>query len=94
MTGWAWASAGMAVLTLTLAAHPFVSFPLSLRVLARLRPRPLAGGPVPSRVAVCVCAYNEQDVIASAAKVTLASLNTTISASVNATSRFMPAVFP
>ncbi len=65
MTGWAWAFAGMASLCLALAAHPFVSFPLSLRVLARAKPRPVASGRSPDRVAVCVCAYNEQAVIAS-----------------------------
>ena len=65
MTGWAWACAGLAALALALAAHPFLSFPLTLRVLSRFRARPIAGGPVPSRLAVCVCAYNEEAVIAS-----------------------------
>ena len=65
MTASAWVFAGLAALTLALAVHPFVSFPLSLRVLARLRPRPVARGPAPPRLAVCVCAYNEQSVIAS-----------------------------
>ena len=65
MTAWGWVFASLATLTLALAAHPFVSFPLSLRALARLRPRPVRGGPAPSRLAVCVSAYNEQSVIAS-----------------------------
>jgi cellulose synthase/poly-beta-1,6-N-acetylglucosamine synthase-like glycosyltransferase len=46
-----------------LALHPFVTYPASLRVLARLRPRPVATGPVPQSVALCVCAYNEERVI-------------------------------
>ncbi len=49
---------------LLLAVHPFITYPLSLWVLARIRPRPvLTAGPVPSRVAFCVCAYNEERVI-------------------------------
>jgi cellulose synthase/poly-beta-1,6-N-acetylglucosamine synthase-like glycosyltransferase len=50
---------------LALALHPFVTYPLSLKVLARLRARPVApaeGAPMPS-FAVCVCAYNEEAVI-------------------------------
>ncbi len=50
---------------LVLAVHPFATYPLALRVLAALRPRPLcpaAGVAVPS-LAVCVCAYNEEKVI-------------------------------
>jgi cellulose synthase/poly-beta-1,6-N-acetylglucosamine synthase-like glycosyltransferase len=48
-----------------LALHPFSTYPLSLLVLARLRPRPLtpAPGALPERVAICVCAYNEERVI-------------------------------
>ena len=47
-----------------LAAHPFTTYPLSLTMLARRRPRPFriatAG---PRSVALCVCAYNEERVI-------------------------------
>ena len=54
--------AGLALLAL--AVHPFLSYPLSLRLLARRRPRPIAGHGRPSgRVALCVCAYNEEQVI-------------------------------
>ena len=52
---------------LLLAAHPFLTYPLSLRLLVRLRPRPLhmrPSLPMP-RVALCVCAYNEEQVIAA-----------------------------
>jgi cellulose synthase/poly-beta-1,6-N-acetylglucosamine synthase-like glycosyltransferase len=48
-----------------LAAHPFVTYPLSLKLIAaRRRARP-ASGPATGRMAICVCAYNEQDVIAA-----------------------------
>lgn len=45
--------------------HPFTTYPLSLALLARLRPRPVAAAqPAPNaRVALCVCAYNEAKVI-------------------------------
>jgi cellulose synthase/poly-beta-1,6-N-acetylglucosamine synthase-like glycosyltransferase len=45
---------------LLLALHPFVTYPLSLRLLARnAAPRPVVpmGSP---RVAICVCAYKEE----------------------------------
>ena len=45
------------------ALHPFITYPLSLRLLARLAPMPLLGGTAPQSVAVCVCAYNEERVI-------------------------------
>lgn len=47
-------------------AHPFTTYPLSLALLDRLRPRPAAAArpaPPASRVALCVCAYNEERVI-------------------------------
>ncbi len=47
-----------------LAMHPFTTYPLSLRLLARWRPQPVRGGAeAPRRVALCVCAYNEERVI-------------------------------
>jgi cellulose synthase/poly-beta-1,6-N-acetylglucosamine synthase-like glycosyltransferase len=48
-----------------LALHPFTTYPLSLRLLARLRFAPPAtpGGRVPRSAAFCVCAYNEERVI-------------------------------
>lgn len=57
-------AAGM--LCLLLAIHPFVTYPLSLRVIKRLMPsRALAIGAEPDRqsFAVCMCAYNEERVI-------------------------------
>ncbi len=61
--------------------HPFTTYPLSLAALARLRPRPVAAGPVTlkasvnpgdsgpnPRVALCVCAYNEEKVIRAKAE--------------------------
>ncbi len=52
------------VLFCLLAIHPYVTYPLSLRLLARLRSRPVRRGAVPGKIAVCVCAYNEERVIA------------------------------
>lgn len=53
-----------------LAAHPFTTYPLSLVLLKRLRPRPLRPAPRlrPYRYAVCVAAYNEAAVIRSKAE--------------------------
>jgi cellulose synthase/poly-beta-1,6-N-acetylglucosamine synthase-like glycosyltransferase len=48
---------------LLLAAHPFTTYPASLRLLARWRPRPIAQGTPAGRIALCVCAYNEERVI-------------------------------
>ena len=49
---------------LLLAVHPFTTYPLSLRLLARRGPRPVRPtGPVSGKVALCVCAYNEEPVI-------------------------------
>jgi cellulose synthase/poly-beta-1,6-N-acetylglucosamine synthase-like glycosyltransferase len=60
----AWPFAAAAAFLL-LAAHPFVTYPLSLALLRRARPRPLEMQPMaaPPSVAVCVCAYNEAGVI-------------------------------
>lgn len=66
----------------SIGLHPFTTYPLSLAALARLRPRPIAAertaGPVStiadggagpnSRVALCVCAYNEETVIRAKAE--------------------------
>jgi cellulose synthase/poly-beta-1,6-N-acetylglucosamine synthase-like glycosyltransferase len=55
-------SAGLAWLGL----HPFTTYPLSLAVLARVNPRPVAPDPSLPRaetVALCVCAYNEEAII-------------------------------
>ena len=62
--------------------HPFTTYPLSLVALARLRPRPIAavsavpdtnaitdaGNGAGARVALCVCAYNEEKVIRAKAE--------------------------
>ena len=60
----------LAALFLLAACHPFVTYPLSLRLLRIVRPRPLrrvpsdADDPIPT-FAVCVCAYNEAANIAA-----------------------------
>jgi cellulose synthase/poly-beta-1,6-N-acetylglucosamine synthase-like glycosyltransferase len=53
------------VALMTLALHPFVTYPLSLILLARLRPVPLTprGTAPPGRAALCVCAFNEERVM-------------------------------
>jgi cellulose synthase/poly-beta-1,6-N-acetylglucosamine synthase-like glycosyltransferase len=52
---------------LLIASHPFITYPLSLLALRKLRLAPArSGGPVPDpplTCAVCVCAYNEEHVI-------------------------------
>ena len=53
------------VLLLLLAAHPFITYPLSLVLIARRHTRPVRAGVPPARMAVCVCAYNEERVIAA-----------------------------
>ena len=61
---WGWALVSFGALALLLAAHPFVTYPMSLRVLVRLRPRPLRPAPATApTIALCVCAYNEERVI-------------------------------
>lgn len=57
------ALAGLGFVLLLLALHPFTTYPLSLRLLARLQPRPIRAGAVGGRAALCVCAYNEERVI-------------------------------
>ena len=61
-----------AAVFLALAFHPFTTYPLSLALLARLRPRPLAPDgivdPATACVALCVCAYNEAGVIRAKAE--------------------------
>lgn len=51
--------------------HPFITYPLSLAALARFRPRPTAAPAIiasKARVALCVCAYNEEKVIRAKAE--------------------------
>ncbi|MFT8247072.1 glycosyltransferase [Roseomonas sp. BN140053] len=57
-----------AVVFFLLAAHPFVTYPASLRLLARRRPRPIQRSTPRGTAALCLCAYNEESVIV--AKVT------------------------
>ncbi|HUN46102.1 MAG TPA: glycosyltransferase [Stellaceae bacterium] len=54
----------VSALLLLLAAHPFVTYPLSLRLLRRSRPaeKPSEES-APAGFAICVCAYNEEAVI-------------------------------
>jgi cellulose synthase/poly-beta-1,6-N-acetylglucosamine synthase-like glycosyltransferase len=60
----------LSLLFLGLALHPFVTYPLSLRLLRGRFARPLqpvaAGKPL--TYAICVCAYNEANVIAAKAE--------------------------
>ena len=52
----------LAILFLGLAAHPFVFYPASLRMITRRRSSELElvpDEPSPRRFALCVCAYNE-----------------------------------
>lgn len=51
-----------ALLLAAAAIHPFVTYPLSLSLLARVRSRPVARGDAPGRAAICVCFYNEERV--------------------------------
>lgn len=62
----------VALAFLGLALHPFFTYPLSLRLLTSLRRRPSSspGDQVAARprFSICVCAYNEQAVIAEKAQ--------------------------
>jgi len=58
-----------------MGTHPFITYPLSLAAIARIRPKPVrATSPTtvataPAvRVALCVCAYNEEKVIRAKAE--------------------------
>jgi cellulose synthase/poly-beta-1,6-N-acetylglucosamine synthase-like glycosyltransferase len=53
--------------SMLVAAHPFVTYPASLRLLAKWRARPLQPvvSSAPVSAAMCVCAYNEERVIAA-----------------------------
>lgn len=66
------------LLLLAMSAHPFTTYPLSLILLARWRPRPLAARPpMPAgplaRAAFCLSAYNEERVIRAKVDNVLAS---------------------
>lgn len=53
----------LGVLCVLAAAHPFVTYPASLRLMARRRAAPIRPGPARGTAALCVCAYNEERVI-------------------------------
>lgn len=58
-----WALSGVLLL---IGLHPFVTYPASLALLARFITRPVAAWPAlprRKRVALCVCAYNEEAII-------------------------------
>jgi cellulose synthase/poly-beta-1,6-N-acetylglucosamine synthase-like glycosyltransferase len=57
----------VAAMLLACAVHPLLTYPLSLRLFVRARPvMPAAALPSPApSLAICMCAYNEQDVIAA-----------------------------
>ena len=48
-----------------LGLHPFLIYPVSLALLARIAPQPTAAGAAAqgTRAALCVCAYNEERII-------------------------------
>ncbi len=55
-----------AAILIVIGMHPFITYPLSLAVFARLRPHTVAVRAAvesDARVALCVCAYNEEKVI-------------------------------
>jgi cellulose synthase/poly-beta-1,6-N-acetylglucosamine synthase-like glycosyltransferase len=64
------------IITLLLVVHPFVTYPLSLLVLARLyRAEPVACGTAtkaPASVDICMSAYNEERVIVAKIETLLA----------------------
>ena len=51
--------------SLLLIIHPYVTYPLTLRLWRALRPRPVRRAPHEPPVSVLVPAYNEADVIAA-----------------------------
>jgi len=56
----------IAIVAAALAAHPFVTYPISLWLLRTLRgpvPRQVSAAPKQLSFAVCMCAYNEERVI-------------------------------
>ncbi|MCG8653810.1 MAG: glycosyltransferase family 2 protein [Pirellulales bacterium] len=54
----------VAMVAAALLLHPFLFYPLTLRILARLRPVPLRlSGPSPASVSLLICARNEEAVI-------------------------------
>ena len=61
-----------ACILIVVGVHPFTTYPLSLAVLARFRPRLIGTNravAVPgAQVALCVCAYNEEKVIRAKAE--------------------------
>ena len=63
----------VAAALVTLGLHPFTTYPASLAALAWLRPRSLERNTrLGSRVALCVCAYNEERIIGAKAENLLA----------------------
>ena len=63
----------VAAALVTLGLHPFTTYPASLAALAWLRPRSLERKTrLGSRVALCVCAYNEERIIGAKAENLLA----------------------
>ena len=66
MLGWIVAATGVGLAAAAL--HPFTTYPLSLALLGRVRPRRAApAGPLPRSAALLVCAYNEAGVIGAKA---------------------------
>ena len=53
----------LGVIAIAMAAHPFVTYPMSLRLFAPRRRKLIRSNFIPPSVAVCMCAYNEESVI-------------------------------
>lgn len=60
-----WVVVAAGLLFSALAFHPFLTYPLSLRLLTKSRRlvRPAVDAAARPSVAICMCAYNEQEVI-------------------------------
>lgn len=58
------------VVCFLLAAHPFVMYPLSLRLVKKFHFKPIRSSETPEKetFAICVCAYNEEAVIKAKAE--------------------------
>jgi len=56
----------LSAVCLLIALHPFITYPLSLKIVNMLRPAKrqwVPGEPATGRFAICMCAYNEEHVI-------------------------------
>jgi len=58
------AAAGTLAACAALLAYAFAGYPLLVRALARLRPRPFSPAPIEPTVSFLIAAYDEEAVIA------------------------------